>query len=61
MKNMNLLHIAKYCREGRRCARCGGGGIVGQGGEAVRPKCCKLWRSNSVAFREGNRDIRRVC
>ena len=26
MKNMNLLHIAKYCREGRRCARCGGEG-----------------------------------
>ena len=35
----------------------GGGGIVGQGGEAVRPKCCKLWRSNSVAFRGGKWEI----
>ena len=28
MKNMNLLHIAKYCREGRRCARWGGGALL---------------------------------
>ena len=43
-------HIAQYCKEKRRCARCGGEHEYGKCGTGVQPKCCNCGGAHSVAY-----------
>lgn len=43
-------HVAKVCREERRCAKCGGDHEYGECGEKVNPKCCNCGWGHSAAY-----------
>lgn len=43
-------HIANYCKEKKRCARCGGEHDYGKCGTGVQPKCCNCGGSHNVAY-----------
>lgn len=45
-----LGHMAKNCKEKRRCARCGGDHEYGKCGNGVQPKCCSCGGAHSVAY-----------
>ncbi|CAJ1053399.1 uncharacterized protein LOC123975742 [Xyrichtys novacula] len=39
-KCQSFGHIARYCKENRRCARCTGDHEYGKCGEGTKPRCC---------------------
>ena len=43
-------HIAKFCKEKRRCARCTGDHEYGDCGEETKLKCCSCGGEHSVTF-----------
>ena len=43
-------HIAKFCKEKRRCARCSGDHEYGECEGKEKPKCCSCGGEHSVAF-----------
>lgn len=43
-------HVAKVCKEKKRCARCSGEHDYGECGEGVRPKCCNCGGGHSAAY-----------
>lgn len=43
-------HMAKGCKEAKRCAKCGGEHEYGECGEGTSPKCCNCGGGHSAAY-----------